>query len=169
MDHTLIKVKKHTIVLAGLLSLLIIPIGLTLIVHTEEFLTPTSNFLAIILGLVFIPLFLINLIFGKAYIYYKKWWKLLLVLLNVDILLFISNRIPNLSALANLGYIHMSMGDIIVRVMSLIACGTLLVMWTNKNVAAEDKEIAKLIIKTFFITQILIFTFAAVINLWVLG
>ena len=161
MIKTILFSRIKIIFTAIMLSLLIIPIGHTLVDSTFFFFSTISNLIWIIVIISTPILLLINLFFFRGLDSYIKWRNLFLIFFLFDLTLCISNYVPVLSSLANLGYIHMAPADIIMRTFTMILCFVLIYKWLQGAYPTEMHSTGKVIVTTFATTQIILFSIAA--------
>lgn len=157
--------KIITTIYSLIFTLIILPYGQDLTRHLYIF-EPWPLGLIWYICVVISPILLIlNIILSIRNNYLKKWWKIYFTFLLFNCVILISNKVHGLSALANLGYIHIMLPDLLLRGGTMIFCYYLIYVLMKLNYEESDWEEGKSLILTFGITQLLIYIIV-ILNLW---
>jgi len=163
MNKNITKIDKQfklsAIIYCLLFTILILPNGKVLLQQDSFWAFSISNILSWLLIIFAIPMVIVKLILSFKARHFRDFKKLYFIILIMNFLLLLSNNNPNLSAMGELGYIHMVLPDVIIRILGLVVSYSLLYHWVSMNYP-ENKEAGRTIVKIFAVIQIVLFAIA---------
>jgi len=164
--------KTHLIIWGILYTLLVIPYGAQLVPPlggVDDFIFgriagSVSNIYYLIIILLSPLLLIISAISTSKNRLFGKWKKLFGIIFMINILICISNYVPFLSAVGNLGYAQLLIPDILLRAIALWYSYKLLTLWIVQKYPAEMHEEGRGIMKYFGNTQIIVFLIIEILS-----